>query len=248
MNSPQQSPLWGPAIRSAGRTDCGKVRMVNEDRFLARPEVGLWAVADGMGGHLAGDYAAQRLIDALAGVPAHQSAFRYLNATLDAINAVNTMLFAESSINPQRKGMGTTLVALLAYDAHLACIWAGDSRAYRWRDGELEQLTTDHSLVQRLVDLGAIGTHERHLHPKSHVITKAIGVFHELEVDKIFSMIMPGDKFLICSDGLSNTVSDAVLADNLAGPADVSHQADCIMQKAMETDANDNISFVLLHA
>jgi len=248
MNKAQQSPLWAPTIRSAGRTDRGKVRLVNEDRLLARPEAGLWAVADGMGGHQAGDYAAQRLIDALATLATHQSAFSYLNATLDAINAVNAMLFAESSTNPVRRGMGTTFVVLLAYDAHLACVWAGDSRAYRWRNGQLEQLTTDHSLVQELIDRGDIGTHERQLHPKAHVITKAVGVFRELEVDKTFSMISPGDKFLICSDGLSNSVSDVVLAESLSGLTDISHQADLIMQKAMETDALDNISFILLHA
>jgi serine/threonine protein phosphatase PrpC len=200
-----------------------------------------------MGGHRAGDYAAQGLIDALAEVKPHHTAFKYLNTTLEAIKAVNAALFAEASKDPKRKGMGTTLVALLLYDAHMACIWAGDSRAYRWRDGKLDQLTTDHSLVQALVDRGDVGAHERQRHPQAHVITKAVGVFPDLELDKTFSMVLPGDKFLICSDGLSNCISDAEIADELAVPIDLSHQADVIMQRAMETDANDNISFVLLH-
>ena len=248
MNNAQQSSLWTPAIRSAKRTSCGKVRSINEDRILARPEIGLWAVADGMGGHRAGDYAAQRLVDALDHVTPHASAFTYLNATLETIRGVNAALVDESARNPQRKGMGTTLVALLVYDAHVACIWAGDSRAYRWRDGTLEQLTTDHSLVQALIDHGEIDAHERQRHPQSHVITKAIGVFPDLELDKTFSMILPGDKFLICSDGLSNCIPDEVLADELAVPMEVSLQADALLHTAMETKAADNISFVLLHA
>lgn len=247
MNSPQPSSAWIPVIRSAGRTHCGKIRSTNEDRFLARSDIGLWAIADGMGGHRAGDYAAQGLIDALANVKPHETAFKYLSTTLEAIKAVNAELFAEASRDTKRKGMGTTLVALLLYDAHMACIWAGDSRAYRWRDGKLDQLTTDHSLVQALVDRGDVSAHERQRHPQAHVITKAVGVFPDLELDKTFSMVLPGDKFLICSDGLSNCISDAEIADELAAQVDLSHQADVIMQKAMETDANDNISFVLLH-
>ena len=247
MHNAQQSSLPAPAIRSVARTHCGKVRSVNEDRILARPEVGLWAVADGMGGHRAGDYAAQRLVDALAGVTPHHSAFRYLNATLETISAVNATLFAESSTDPQREGMGTTLVALLIYDAHLACIWAGDSRAYRWRNGVLEQLTTDHSLVQTMIARGDIDAHERHRHPQAHVITRAIGTFPAIELDKTFSMVLPGDKFLICSDGLSNCIPNEALADELAAPVELSQQADALLRAAMETDAADNISFVLLH-
>ncbi len=247
MVSSQLSASWVPDIRSAARTHCGKVRTVNEDRVLSRPEAGMWAVADGMGGHRAGDYAAQQCIDALARVVPHGSAFRYLNAALEAISSTNASLFSQSTTDPQRKGMGTTLVTLLVYDAHLACLWAGDSRAYRWRSGVLEQLTTDHSLVQGMIDRGEIEAADRGQHPQSHVITRAIGAFPTVELDKTFSMIMRGDKFLICSDGLSNSITHQALADQLAAPLALSDQAEAILQAAMETEASDNISFVLLH-
>lgn len=247
MVSSQPSPSWVPDIRSATRTHCGKVRMVNEDRVLSRPEAGMWAVADGMGGHRAGDYAAQQCIDALDQVAPHGSAFRYLNAALEAIGTVNASLFSQSMRDPELRGMGTTLVTLLVYDAHLACIWAGDSRAYRWRNGVLEQLTSDHSLVQGMIDRGEIETEDRGQHPQAHVITRAVGAFPTVELDKTFSMIMRGDKFLICSDGLSNFITNDALAYQLAAPLALSDQADAILQAAMETEASDNISFVLLH-
>ena len=239
---------WTPTIRSASRTHCGKVRALNEDRVLDRPDIGLWAVADGMGGHLAGDHAAQMLVDGISRVEPHRSAFRYLSATLDAIKQVNAALFAEAAGDPQRRGMGTTLVALLVYDAHLACLWAGDSRAYRMRSGQLEQLSTDHSVVQNLIDRGDLAEQDRHRHPQSHVITRAVGVSPEIELEKTFSIILPGDKFLICSDGLSNCLPDDALADELISPLDSSQQADHLLERALGTAATDNLSFVLLHA
>jgi serine/threonine protein phosphatase PrpC len=247
MVSSQPSPSWVPNIRSASRTHCGKVRVVNEDRVLLRPEAGIWAVADGMGGHRAGDYAAQQCVDALEQVTLHGSAFRYLNSVLEAIGTVNATLFSQSRLDPQLSGMGATLVTLLAYDAHLACIWAGDSRAYRWRRGVLEQLTSDHSLVQGMIDRGEIEASDRGQHPQSHVVTRAVGAFPTVELDKAFSMIVQGDKFLICSDGLTNSITNGALADQLAAPLALSDQADAILQAAMETEASDNISFVLLH-
>jgi len=115
------------------------------------------------------------------------------------------------------------------------------------RSGQLEQLSTDHSLVQNLIDRGDLAEQDRHRHPQSHVITRAVGVSPEIELEKTFSIILPGDKFLICSDGLSNCLPDDALADELISPLDSSQQADHLLERALGTAATDNLSFVLLH-
>lgn len=229
-----------PAARSAARTHAGRRRAVNEDRVLEHPESGFWAIADGMGGHDRGDVAAGRLVDALAGVRHGGSGFTRVADVSAAVEQVNAALFAEG-----RGGMGATLVALLLHDGHCACLWAGDSRAYRLRDGALQPLTRDHSHVQELVDAGALEEADRRGHPQAHLITRAVGAAPAIQLERRYDEVRPGDAFLLCSDGLTACLEPVEIADRL-DPHDLDGSADALLAVALDRGAPDNVSFVLI--
>jgi serine/threonine-protein phosphatase Stp1 len=235
----------GFQFRSVARSHPGKRRAVNEDRVLDKPEDGLWAVADGMGGHRAGDVAAARVVDALAGVKHGASGYARLTDVVRNIDAVNTALFEGDCGDGPRSPSGSTLVALLAHDGHYACLWAGDSRAYLLRDGQLTPITRDHSIVQQLVDGGALLEADRKRHPSAHVITRAIGAGPTVELDQRFAPIMEDDVFLLCSDGLTACLDEHDIARTLSG-ADPGGAADRLLSAALAGDAPDNISFVIM--
>jgi len=140
--------------------------------------------------------------------------------------------------------IASTLVVLLARDGHFACLWAGDSRVYLLRGGTLAQVTRDHSLVQELVDAGAITAEEADGHPRANVITRAVGAAEALELDKVSNRLAAGDRFLLCSDGLNKTLSDAELAGLMADPG----PADRLLAEALERRATDNITVVAVEA
>jgi len=246
------TPIPGPrhagvGLRSVGRTHVGAVRTLNEDRYLERPDVRLWAVADGMGGHEAGDVAAGLIVETLAGVTPQSSGYAYLNLVCDSLQAVNRELVERAAALSYGALIGSTVVALLAYEDHYACVWAGDSRIYLLRDGELSQLTHDHSAVQEMVDRGALLPEEAQGHRRSNIVTRAVGAGEPLELDVRHAAIHPGDVFLLCSDGLTGMVTDEEIRRVLcAMPLETA--ADGLLALALDRGARDNVTLVLVGA
>ncbi|MCC8988126.1 MAG: protein phosphatase 2C domain-containing protein [Candidatus Contendobacter sp.] len=233
---------------SAGRSHVGMVRAINEDACVALPELGLWAVADGMGGHEAGDVASRMIVEMLQQTPSPTSWQALLDSVRERLHEVNRQLREESARRYQHRTIGSTVVVLVAYEDQCACLWVGDSRIYRLRDGGLQQLTRDHSHVQELVDQGLIAPEDAHRHPLSNVITRAVGSADELRIDEVDHPLRAGDMFLLCSDGLNKTVSDEEIARLLAHSDHNCQEAvKAFIHLALMRDASDNVSTVVVN-
>jgi protein phosphatase/serine/threonine-protein phosphatase Stp1 len=225
-------------FKSWAATHVGTVRTHNEDALVDRPDLGLWAVADGVGGHARGDVAARMVVEALESIPPDLPASEALAQVRQKIAATHEAL--RVSQDESHEISASTVVVLIAREEHYACLWAGDSRGYLLRDGRLEQLTRDHSLVQELIDSGAITPDEADHHPSANVITRAVGSEGELDLDKVSSRLLPGDRFLLCSDGLCKTVPEGMLAELLA----TSLPSDRLIDAALAHQARDNVTAV----
>lgn len=227
---------------SVARTHVGCRRKLNEDAVLAGPgDRRLWAVADGMGGHDAGEVASAMVVEALARCEADA------RAAMAALDAVNARLVELGRSGAETRTIGSTVVGLVAGFDNFTCFWAGDSRAYRLRGGQLVRLTRDHSLVQDLIDAGMIGEEEAESHPNANVITRAVGVADQLKVDSVRGELRPGDTFLLASDGLTRLVSDAELGAELS-ESDLDAAADRLLGLTLEREAPDNVSLILVRA
>lgn len=240
-----------PAFRwtSAERSHVGMVRTINEDACLARPDLGLWAVADGMGGHEAGDVASQMIVDTLGQLEPPTDWDSFLNAVRQGLCEVNQHLREQSAQRYQNRTIGSTVVVLLLRDTLSACLWVGDSRIYRLRDGQLQQITRDHSHVQELVDQGLISAAEAHRHPLANVITRAVGSAEELQVDQVIDTLQTEDTFLLCSDGLNKAVSDEEIAHFLTQSNGQCEEAvKALIHLALMREANDNVTTVMVRA
>jgi serine/threonine protein phosphatase Stp1 len=236
----------GARFLSHGLTHVGLVRARNEDAFFDRPDLGVWAVADGMGGHEQGDYASAR---ALAGL----AALRRPEDLEDFVDQVKTkLLLADRELRARAAALGagaviaSTVVALLAYGEEFACVWAGDSRLYLLRGGELEQFSTDHSRVQELVSAGMLAADGAGGHPEAHIVTQAIGA-GRLTFGTRVGLIRPGDRFLLCSDGLTNMVADGDIARELAA-AEPRIAAERLRDLVLARGAIDNVTTVVIAA
>ena len=230
-------------FRVGAATDVGKGRSGNEDSFLVDPDHHLYAVADGMGGHRAGEVASATAIESLRG--AYQA-----GAELDqAVGEANAAVFAKASANLDMRGMGTTLTAVALRDGHIALLGhVGDSRAYLMRDGGVTQVTDDHSLVEQLVREGRLSPEEALHHPQRAIITRALGVDPDVEVDTYRVDLRPGDRLLLCSDGLTNMVADDDIAAVLRRQPDSQRAAEMLVDMANEAGGDDNITVVVLDA
>lgn len=228
---------------SSAITDQGAVRNHNEDSYISCPDIGLWAVADGVGGHQAGAVASRTATEALRDVPVGLNATQLLSEVRLRLGRVHQQLKAEAAQRGADAIMATTIVVLLARGQHFACLWAGDSRVYLLRDGQIMQLTRDHSLVQELVDAKAITRDEATSHPRSNVITRAVGAGDaELALDKYSARLRSGDRFLLCSDGLWKTLTEDELTRLLT--ADGRSPAERLLDAALEHRADDNVTVV----
>lgn len=225
-------------------THVGTVRSHNEDALVNRPDLGLWAVADGAGGHARGDVASKMIVDSLEAIPTHLTAAEMLTEVRQRMTDTHAVL-RESQNGEMHEVSASTVVVLIARGDHFACLWAGDSRAYLLRDGEMTQITRDHSLVQEMVDAGAITAAEAETHPSANVITRAVGSDGELDLDKVSSRLLPGDRFLLCSDGLCKTVPEAELAALLALPAQ-DQPTEKLIAAALAHQGRDNVTAVAL--
>jgi len=234
--------------QSCGITHPGKVRKHNEDSMLERPDIGdigLWVVADGMGGHSAGDVASQMITESLKRVHEGTSLPRFVDEVEDKLLEVNQRLIEKSTEGDQRLTIGSTVVSLIAYRDLGIFIWAGDSRIYRRRDGRLQQLSTDHSQVELYVEQGLISREEASTHPHGNMITRAVGAADDLYLDMDMCTLRAGDRFLLCSDGLTKHVTDLELRDLLAdgSPEEVANQ---LIELTLARRATDNVTVILV--
>lgn len=227
------------------RTDIGQVREGNEDSFLA--DSPLFVVADGMGGHVAGDVASATAIEVVQRERSQLDASNP-DSLARVVQDANVAIFEKASGDNALRGMGTTCTLLLVdgSTAHLAHV--GDSRAYLLRDGELTQVTEDHTLVGRMVAEGRLSPEEAQHHPQRSMITRALGVDDKVEVDQFTLELVEGDILMLCSDGLSSMLSTDEMLDVLASDGDVQHKADRLVELANEAGGDDNITVVLVEA
>lgn len=229
----------------AARTHVGLRRTLNEDAVLSSAERGLWVVADGMGGHDAGEVASAMVIETLSQSQIEGDVERRSQAVVGALEEANARLQEFARTFCEDRTIGSTVVGLTVDNGAFACFWAGDSRAYRTRDGAIIRLTRDHSLVQDLVDAGMLSAAEADSHPNANIITRAVGAEHHLVIDTVTGDLQPGDLFLLASDGLTRLVSDEELLENL-GKNDIEAAADDLLAIALERGGPDNISLVIV--
>jgi serine/threonine protein phosphatase PrpC len=227
---------------SAHRTHPGHKRDHNEDIVLAAPELNLWLVADGMGGHDHGEIASALARDTL-----HQAIEE--GSSLDqAIHTANIAVCAKAV--GEFTGMGTTVVAISVDQNKYRVAWVGDSRAYQYwaADKDLRQLTRDHSYVQELLDAGAISVEQAENHPQRHVITQALGVTapDDLRVDTVTGKLRLGDVLLLCSDGLNNEVDDKTIGQILGQDVSLEKKVDLLIEAALEHGGSDNVTVALV--
>jgi protein phosphatase len=230
-------------FETGAATHAGKVRTRNEDSYLAKPDIGVWAVADGMGGHEAGDLASQTIVKALGSIIRPNSASELLSQCETRMVQANSRLF---EIAAERGGIviGSTVAVLLTFNFHYACVWSGDSRIYLIRGSEIAQISRDHTQVQELVEEGVLTPEEARTFPGRNVITRAIGVGPEPELELIQGALRHGDTFVICSDGLTGHVSDEeILAHTARARAQTA--ADALVALTLERGALDNVTVVI---
>ncbi|MDX3807911.1 PP2C family protein-serine/threonine phosphatase [Bosea thiooxidans] len=221
----------------------GKVRKANEDNFILRPEFGLWAVADGMGGHENGALASATVVAALEAVGTAGSAPDLLAMLEGSVLKANETLREE--IRQRGATMGATLVVLLVHERHFACVWSGDSRIYLVRAGRITQVSRDHTEVQDMVDRGVMTPEEAKRSPRRHVITHAIGVHETPELDIESGEIADGDVFILCSDGLTEHVADPEIL-GAVGAGSAQAACDALLALTLERGARDNVTVIIV--
>lgn len=236
--------MASPQIRYSATTHVGHKRKVNEDSILTLPDQRVWVVSDGMGGHEGGDFASQAVVDSIAMIDPGLEPVQLMSELRSSIARAHRAIRFESD---SRGGatMGATIVTMLVSGNHFAAFWAGDSRLYRLQNGEIELLTTDHSLVADLVMAGHMSWDEAEQHPQSNAVTRAVGVGDELELDKIRGEILPGDRFLLCSDGLTKYATFDMLQRILTREP-LETVADKLQQLALDGGGADNISIIVI--
>ena len=234
------------ALIYAGHSVPGRVREHNEDALLCCPQLNLWAIADGMGGHAAGDYVSNLLVDSLRAIAPAERFDDYVEALCAGVAQVNTQVRAEASLRGVEM-MGATLVLLAARDDQAVCLWAGDSRLYRLRDGRLEAISRDHSYVQELIDSNLLNEEEARAHPMGNIVTRAVGVDEHVELARVSLRVLPGDTFLLCSDGLTRTAEDHELGEVLRYP-DPYEVVRSLVHLGLTRGAPDNITALVVKA
>ncbi|MCP3717565.1 protein phosphatase 2C domain-containing protein [Paraburkholderia sp. CNPSo 3076] len=232
--------LWS----SASRTDVGRVRALNEDACLDQPQRGLWAVADGMGGHTAGDLASGMIVRALGALVVPNALTSFSATARGTLQTVNHQLREEAARRGVRM-IGSTVAVLMAKGREFAWLWAGDSRIYLYRDAQLEALTTDHSYVAELQAQGHLSAEAARHHPSQHLITRAVGAADWLDLDEGRIVVRDGDLFLLCSDGLSNEVQAPEMVRALEA-GDCQHVTDLLVEMALQAGGRDNITAVVV--
>lgn len=240
-------------FRVAGLSDVGRCRNLNQDRYLVDPASGLYAVADGMGGHAAGEVASRMAIEALAESMRREDGSTW-NDPAEAGRCLelallegNRKICESTEEQPEWRGMGTTIVAAVTVGDRLVIGHVGDSRAYLLRNGDLTQLTSDHSLVNEQVKMGLITSEEAQRHPHRNIVTRALGNQPRVAIDLLEERVHSGDLILLCSDGLNSMLDDAEIREALAANREVPQNA-CrvLVDRANASGGEDNITVVVL--
>lgn len=228
-------------LRDFGLTDVGRVREHNEDALVRRPSAGLWAVADGMGGLERGEWASGVIAEALERCKLPGGLDEAAAALAQTLETANAEIFAQGQA--LGSDIGSTVVALVLREDRFALAWAGDSRAYRWKAGKIEQLSTDHTWVEARVAAGLISPADARHHPMGHILTRAVGIDEELELQTLEGEAAPGEVFLLCSDGLTGVVSDAELALGLSA-RDLDGSCKRLLDLCLARGAPDNVTMI----
>lgn len=234
--------------QSVARTNVGNVRSINEDSFIERTDINLWAVADGMGGHQGGEIASQMIVDSLQEISLPiNSLSDYVDRVEDSLINVNRSLIQLGKDQFSNRTIGSTVICMLAHNAHIAYLWAGDSRLYRLRNNRLEQLSSDHSEIQRLIDEGLLDASVAKSHPASNVVTRAIGgqqlIIPQIAVDDA----EPSDVYLLCSDGLYRDINDEELFE-IVNNQPLEQASDSLIELALSRSGADNLTLILAKA
>lgn len=230
-------------FKSSAATHVGMVRKVNQDSYVERTDIGVWAVADGMGGHEAGEIASAMVTDSIKNLSPYEDIRDMLVAVEQSIMAANLQLTQRASSYDSQRVPGSTVVALIINADKGAIVWAGDSRIYRRRDQMVTQLTCDHSYVQDLVDQGVILASDAESHPMANVITRAVGISEPLELDSMWLDVRTDDQFLLCSDGLSRLVSNEELESMMANK-NSQEVTQSLLHTALVRGARDNVTLI----
>ena len=231
-------------LESYAQTDVGRRRRNNEDHLFADPRRGVFAVADGMGGHAAGEVASEMAVAAVAAAAADP------DSLVQAVRAANTAILTRGTQERDKDGMGTTLTALAlsVHERRFRIAHVGDSRAYLLRGGALEQLTVDHTWVQQRVDCGDLTPEQARTHPLSSVLTRSLGIDDAVEVDVVTGELRENDLFLLCSDGLTGMLADDELRAQLREERPLAETAGALVRAANDAGGTDNITVVLVRA
>lgn len=234
-------------LRSAARTDRGKIREKNEDAFINYPDRKIWVVADGMGGHENGEIASRMVVEAIADLELSENFDDRIKQVTGCLRYVNKLLTQEKTIvqGLPPSIMGSTVVVLLIEDHRMACVWAGDSRCYLFRKGNIYQVTKDHAVWQEEMDKYQLSMQEAQKQKNSFALTRAIGAEKELSLEIVEMEIEVGDKFLLCSDGVYQYVTFDQLYQvfSKASPQLAIEQ---LFQNVLETKAKDNLTAIIV--
>lgn len=230
---------------SCAASHVGRVRKINEDACLDRGDIGMWVVADGMGGHNAGDVASQAIVAELRHVVAADKLSAMIDDIEDRLMEVNSHLRRISAQQHNYNTVGSTVVALVIRDAQAVCLWAGDSRVYRLRSGVLRQMTRDHSQVEEMIEEGILSPDQAANHPQANVITRAVGADDQLPLDIDIDPVLAGDIYLLCSDGLYKHLSAKDIS-HILGTAEPRATAQRLIDLANERGGTDNITVVVV--
>jgi protein phosphatase len=231
---------------SASSSHVGLVRTLNEDACLDRPESGLWAVADGMGGHALGDFASHLVVDNLSNIEVASRIAEVVSRVRLRLQAVNRQLREEAVVRDAGI-IGSTVVVLIAGEYSCGYLWAGDSRLYLFRQGSLQQLTRDHTQLEELRLRGDLPPPDSAGYPSRNMITRAVGALDELDLDEKIMPLDDGDTFLLCSDGLSNEVTESEIRDALL-TGNCRQAVETLIEIALKRGGRDNISAVVVRA
>lgn len=240
----EQHAAQSGCFRSHAATHAGTVRRLNQDAYVNRPDLGLWAVADGAGGHESGEVASSEVAGLLQTIDEGLSAGEMLLEVRSRLEKAHARLRDIGSTRGAGAMVATTVVVLLVRDDHFACLWAGDSRAYLLRRNALTRITRDHTLVQALVESGELSEADSVGHPQGNVITNAIGADSDaLDLEKRTGQLVPGDRLLLCSDGLFKAISEEQVAALLSSDGDGAQR---LIAAALEAQATDNVTVVTI--
>ena len=228
---------------SSAATHCGAVRNMNEDAFLNRNNEGLWVVADGRGGHEAGEVASEMITASLGRLDVNQPLSDVVDTIEDTLLEVHHKIRTYSRTHCEGRTMGSTVVSFFVRENVGVCLWAGDSRLYRYRNQTLEQVSDDHSQVNEMLSRGMISEQEAQNHPASNVITRAVGASETLYIDVTLVELQSNDIYLLCSDGLYGAIDETEIAGLLSG-GDVEAATHLLIDRSLQAGARDNVTVI----